>query len=105
MNAEAGRRHALLIFARTFDDESLRDLSKSSEEVDMLARVLADPEIGAFTVEQLIDRPCRDIQVAIARACQKAGREDVLVIYYSGHGIVDDNGRLFLGTRDSELEI
>jgi hypothetical protein len=50
-------RAALLIASMTYDDSRLREMRSPAQDVAALQEVLADPRIGDFRVESLIDRP------------------------------------------------
>lgn len=105
MSSPAGRRYALLIGVGTFLDDRITDLPSAVSAAEALAEALEAADLGGFEVERLLDPTQRDLQVSIARLCDRAGREDVVVIYYSGHGIKNLNGHLFLPGRDTELEV
>jgi hypothetical protein len=42
------------------------------------------------------------VRRAIARFFDNANRDDLLVFYFSGHGIKDDSGQLYLAVKDTE---
>jgi hypothetical protein len=98
-------RDALLIYSSDYIDNRLRSVVTPVAEIEGLAAVLGDPELGAFNVTRLVNREIQEVRVAIARFCQNRQRDDVVLIHYSGHGIKDENGRLFLGLKDTEVDI
>jgi TIR domain/Caspase domain len=102
---DAEERHALLIGGARFDDTRLGTLPSAADDVQQLAAVLGDSALGGFRIETLVDETCRTIQVAIARLCLQARKNDVVVVYYSGHGVVDHDGQLYFAARDTEVDV
>jgi len=97
-----GRKLALLIANSVYDDTNLNRLVTPESDVDALAKVLLDPEIGGFDeVNTLKNEIARSITVAIARFFAKKKRDDLLLLYFSGHGILDSRGGLYLAGRDT----
>jgi hypothetical protein len=95
-------RIALLIANGTYDDPAFRALARPTTDVEALSRVLADPAIGEFdTVVPLIDADCNTIRKAVAGLYKKRSSDDVLLMFYAGHGVKDDFGELHLVTRDT----
>ncbi|WP_341514534.1 caspase family protein (plasmid) [Rhodococcus qingshengii] len=79
--------------------EALPPLDSVSANLTDLRQLLTDPDLGTFTSEhcELLENPQRPHQIGdiIASAAREA--EDVLLVYYAGHGLVDSRGRLYLG--------
>lgn len=98
------RREALLICAETFSDATFRRLRSPSVDVSGLAAVLEDKSIGAFHVEQMIDRPCHDVRRSVERFYQDREPDDLLLLYLSGHGHRDMFGRLHFICADTEMK-
>jgi hypothetical protein len=97
------RKLALIIGSGAFEDVRLARLNKPAVDVAGLARVLSDPAIGCFDeVNTLVDSLSADVRRAIARFFAQKSRDDTLLLYYSGHGLRDDRGRLFLAAKDTE---
>ena len=44
----------------------------------------------------LIDLPKQEITTSMERFFSGAGRDDRLLLYYSGHGLLDVNNRLYI---------
>ncbi|MGN2638577.1 hypothetical protein ACTD5D_20845 [Nocardia takedensis] len=69
-----------------------------------LRRFLTDPAAGTFAAEHctLLHQPNRSDQIgeAVGRAARAA--TDVLLVYYTGHGLLDRQGRLHLAMADSD---
>ncbi|WON72889.1 caspase, EACC1-associated type [Nitrosospira sp. Is2] len=102
----AGARYAVLIGSSIFPDEpKLLPLSAPEKDVDGLAAVLRSPERGCFSdVSVLKNRPQFEIIRNIQRTLNRAGRDDLVVLYYSGHGKLNRAGQLHLAAFDTVLD-
>jgi tetratricopeptide (TPR) repeat protein len=97
------RRSALLIANSEYEDSGLRRLVAPARDAEALGRVLADPDVGGFEVKTLLSRPAREVNVEIERFFLNRKSEDLLLLYYSGHGLRDDDGQLYLTAADTQL--
>jgi formylglycine-generating enzyme required for sulfatase activity/uncharacterized caspase-like protein len=71
------------------------------KDVDALYRVLVDPERGDFLSENIIclKNPDRQkMEDAIHSLFHDRQKEDLVLFYFSGHGIKDAKNKLYLGT-------
>lgn len=107
--AHAPRRIALLVGVGQFDDAEWRKLRYPEKDAADLARVLGDPQRGAFThVETVRDATRQGIRDALQRLSE-GGRDerDTVVLYLSSHGTLarDARGQLrrYLVTRDTRM--
>jgi hypothetical protein len=101
-----GRRRAILIAASEFPEEpSLQTLRCPKNDVAGLAEALTSPDFGLFTDPlTFINEPSHSTLRAINRVFKEAGRDDQILIYYSGHGKQDGVGNLYLATSDTEAD-
>jgi caspase domain-containing protein len=68
--------------------------------------VLADPALGGFApVETLRDAPSAEIRKRAVAFLRAAEPGDTVLIYYSGHGKLDDGFNLYLCSSDSEVAL
>lgn len=88
------KRYAVLIGASQFPDEpGLQNLSCPENDVDDLDAVLRDPKRGAFTETHLLKNSAHyEALLAINKVLKRAGKDDLVFIYYSGHGKLDSAG-------------
>jgi hypothetical protein len=98
-------RLALIIANSEFDDPRLTRLATPSRDAEALTQVLGDPAIGSFEVTLLANKTLRVVRREIARLYQRKKRGDLLLLYYSGHGIKDDYGDLYLAVKDTETDV
>ncbi|MGW4124426.1 caspase family protein [Nocardia sp. NPDC004711] len=94
-------RSALIIANATYTDQDLIKLRAPVRDADAMADVLADPQIGAFAVTRVVDKPQREIQRAIATFLANRGVQEVVLVYLSCHGVLDQWGRLHFATIDT----
>lgn len=66
-----------------------------------LAEVLGDNEIGDYQVSILENRPSHEVRLRINEVFNQAGGDDLVLLYFSGHGVKDEAGRLHLVTTDT----
>ncbi|MEK7276355.1 MAG: caspase family protein, partial [Chloroflexota bacterium] len=101
-----GQKFALIIGNSEYEDASLRRLVTPGGDVDALASVLKDSAIGAFDdVQTLLNESSASIRRAIARFFAKRKSDDLLLLYFSGHGVLDEQGHLHLAARDTERDL
>jgi formylglycine-generating enzyme required for sulfatase activity len=99
-------RFALIIANSEFDDDpKLSQLVAPSRDAEALAEILSDPNIGGFEVTLRVNETMKVVRREIARLYQRRKKSDLLLLYYSGHGIKDDYGDLYLAVRDTEIDI
>ncbi|MBT9548654.1 MAG: caspase family protein [Candidatus Sericytochromatia bacterium] len=99
-------KQALLIGIGTFKHSQfgLNKLNSVANDVSAMERVLGNPEIGGFDVKKLIDVDFSLLQEEIAEFFSKSSKEDVKLLYFSGHGILDDNGKLYFAATNTKKE-
>jgi hypothetical protein len=103
----AGRYRALLIGNSTYpaDEHNLQTLKGPVKDIAVLNRALIDRETGLFAdvdVALLPEATSSRVIRTMGRFFGTAARDDVLLVYFSGHGKLDQNGRLHLCMQDTE---
>jgi hypothetical protein len=102
-----GRYRALLIGNSTYpaDEHNLQTLKGPVKDIAALNRALIDPGSGLFADADVTLLPeatsSRAIR-ALGRFFGTAARDDVLLVYFSGHGKLDHSGRLHLCMQDTD---
>ncbi|MFK8911310.1 caspase, EACC1-associated type [Streptomyces sp. YS-3] len=91
-----GRRLALLVATYEYQDAGLRRLTAPAHDAESLAAVLRDPEIADFEVTTLVNEPHHRVGEAIGDLFRDRRRDDLTLLYFTGHGLKDDEGRLHL---------
>ncbi|HEV7507737.1 MAG TPA: caspase family protein [Thermoanaerobaculia bacterium] len=99
------RKVALLIGNSTYGP-GLPPLEKPDADIAALAKVLADPAIGGFDdVKPLLDANSDKTRREVARFFSGRSPDDLLLLYFSGHGLRNDRGGLYLAVQDTEAEL
>ncbi|MFD8308494.1 beta-propeller fold lactonase family protein [Streptomyces sp. NPDC059690] len=98
------RRTALLIATYDYEDAGLRRLTAPAHDADALAAVLEHPDIAGFDVTTLINEPHYRVGEAIADLYRERRRDDLTLLYFTGHGLKDDDGRLYLATANTRRD-
>ncbi|MBR7833136.1 caspase family protein [Actinospica durhamensis] len=99
------RSRAVLIGASQYEERELTGIAAISNNLTDLAAVLTDPDRGGLRPEvcTVIADPKspQDLGVALTDLAQEA--EDVLIVYYAGHGLIAQPGSLYLAVERSSL--
>ncbi len=98
----AGRRLALVVATATYADPTLAKLRAPGRDATDLAAVLEDAAVGGFEVEMVLDAPAESMRRRIAQFCGQTGPNDLALVYLSCHGVLDDRGRLYYATGDTD---
>jgi hypothetical protein len=100
----AAGRKALLVATYAYEDPGLRRLTAPGHDAEGLAEVLRDPTVAGFDVTVLINEPTHLVGEAIADFYGDCRRDDLTLLYFSGHGLKDDNGRLYLAMANTRRD-
>lgn len=95
------RRLALLVATDSYEDPGLSRLVSPAADVEALASVLADPDVAGFEVTTLVNEPHHRVGAAVGDLLRDRRRDDLTLLYFTGHGLKDDAGRLYLATTDT----
>jgi hypothetical protein len=100
----ASRRRALVVATYEYADGGLRRLAAPEHDAESFAEVLKDEAIAGFDVTMLVNQPHHVVGEAIADFYGAAGRDDLTLLYFTGHGLKDDEGRLYLAMTNTRRE-
>jgi formylglycine-generating enzyme required for sulfatase activity len=99
-------RRALLIGNGAFDDPRLAPMMAPREDVRDLEAALRRDDLAGFDTTVLPeDADLGTVNSEIATLFHNREPEDTLVLYYSGHGVKDDHGDLFLALKTTDCDI
>lgn len=91
-------KSALLIGTSEYQT-GLEALPGSLRDVEALKQVLEDPNIGNFhDVKTIFNPDLQTMQSEIEILFTEAEKGDLVVLYFSGHGIKDETGKLYFAT-------
>jgi hypothetical protein len=94
-------RLALVIANAEYDDEGLAGLVSPALDASGLADVLADPATCGFAVSTVINGRSDEVGRAVEDFLAERDRGDLLLLYFSCHGLKDEHGRLYFAARNT----
>ncbi|HEY0401554.1 MAG TPA: caspase family protein, partial [Blastococcus sp.] len=89
-----GGRKALVVATYAYSDGGLKQLEAPEHDAESFASVLEDPAIAGFDVTMLVNQPHYVVGEAIADFYTGCRSDDLTLLYFTGHGLKDDEGRL-----------
>ncbi|SMD25917.1 caspase, EACC1-associated type [Kibdelosporangium aridum] len=103
MTTMDGARSALIIATDQYTDPGLRQLRAPASDARALAAVLRDPAIGGFDVHTLLNEPAHEVNLAVEEFFADRRPDDLLLAYFSCHGIKDEDGELYFAAENTRL--
>lgn len=95
---------ALLIGVGEYGN-GLSSLPAAPKDVEAMREVLENIEIGGFDqVTPLINPERQAMEEAIYRLFANRKKDDLLLLFFSGHGVKDDSGNLYLAAHNTRKE-
>ncbi|MEH2176239.1 caspase family protein [Nostoc sp.] len=92
---------ALLIGVSEYEP-GLTPLPAAAKDIKAMQRVLENTEIGGFDEVTLLLNPQQhEMGVAIQTLFDGRQRDDLVLLFFSGHGIKDENGELYFAARNT----
>ncbi len=106
MPESVGRRRALLLGVGQYDArDDLPPLHTPAADIRALGKVLLDKERCRFDeVKEVCDAEAHRLVESVDALFASAGRDDLVLIYFSGHGKLSPKGGLHLCARNTKLE-
>ena len=97
-------KFALVIANTEYQDANFAKLTAPGKDAEEFAQVLR--ELATFDeVQVLLNEGEGKTRRSIARFFSERKRDDLLLLYFSGHGVRNDVGQLFLAAHDTEINI
>ncbi len=95
-------KYALIIANTEYSDPNLAQLSSPGKDAEELARVLKDKDIAAFDdVRVVINQAESFVREKIDEFFDLKKPDDLLLLYFSGHGVRDEMGALYLAVKNT----
>src|SRR6185503_3275112 len=95
-------KFALIIGNTEYIDPGLAQLTAPGKDAEDFARVLEDQDIGAFdNVKILFNQLSSTVRESIDEFFDQKKPDDLLVLYFSGHGVRDELGSLYLAVKNT----
>ncbi|GLS29597.1 Uncharacterized protein, contains caspase domain [Mesorhizobium albiziae] len=98
-------KYAFLFGNSTYQDARLNGLNAPIKDVQALSKALSDPEVAGFNdVEWAINGSAGIVQVNLAKFLKQRSRDDVVLVYFTGHGLLDAENQLYLALSETNPE-
>lgn len=98
-----GVRVALLIGTKRYEDRTFASLRAPDADLSALAAVLRSPNICGFDyVQTMLDASASEARIAVSMLLTRAAPDDLVLIYFTGHGVLDEQGQLYFCLRDTQ---
>ena len=101
---QVGKRYALLVGTARSRDSRLPTLAGVSDDVTQLQAYLSTHMASYNDVSVILDGSRQQIKNSLDATLGKVEPEDSVLFFFSGHGVQDDGGNLFLATEDTNLD-
>ncbi len=91
---------ALLIGVSEYEP-GLTPLPAAIRDIEAMRRVLGSPKLGGFDqVKPLLNPNPMEMQIEIQAAFSSSrNKDDLVLLFFSGHGVRDERGKLYLASR------
>jgi uncharacterized caspase-like protein len=98
-------KFALLIGNDQYQDEQFGSLTVPAHDVKALKTTLGNSSIGGFDqVDILLNGSLEKIMAAIGDLFTNKNKDDLLLLYFSGHGALDRAGQLYLAVNQTQFK-
>ena len=97
-------RHALIVAASKYRDTRLPPLGAPGQDARRLREVLRNADIGGFEVQLALNSGVQKLRLTLEAFFSKRARDDLLLVHFSGHGLKDDEGQLYLAAADTQVD-
>jgi formylglycine-generating enzyme required for sulfatase activity len=97
---------ALLIGVSDYEP-GLEPLPSAIRDIEAMQQVLANPEMGDFAIADITVLPNPDrqtMETAIYRLFANRQKDDLVLLYFSGHGVLDDSHEFYFSSRSTQKE-
>ncbi|MBE9067151.1 GUN4 domain-containing protein [Leptolyngbya cf. ectocarpi LEGE 11479] len=94
-------KFALLIGVSDYS-ENLPTLPSATQDVAAMKRMLGNPDLGGFQVQTLLNPMREALAQNIERWLNSKQADDTVLLYFSGHGLKDEQRNLYIGATNTE---
>ena len=101
-------RFALLIGISKYDSPLVTPIPSAKEDIYAFQKVLVNSSTGLFPPKNVLvlENPSRmEMESEVYNLFKNKKPEDVALLFFSGHGILDDWNQFYFATRDTNIEI
>ncbi|GAX42887.1 GUN4 domain-containing protein [Tolypothrix sp. NIES-4075] len=94
------KKVALLVGVSSYQ-QGLSALPSATKDAKAIKQVLQHPDIGGFVetdITSLLNQPQKKVEDAIYSLFNNCSPDDLVLFYFSGHGVKDEKGNLYIAT-------
>ncbi|QLE56662.1 tetratricopeptide repeat protein [Nostoc sp. TCL26-01] len=96
---------ALLIGVSEYES-GFKELPAAVKDIEAMQRVLKDPEMGEFDEVKTLPNPDKQtMESEIETWFSGRDREDLVLLFFSGHGVKDGGNNLYFATRNTRKNV
>jgi uncharacterized caspase-like protein len=102
-----GKNKALIIGINQYEDPGFERLKYAESDAKAIYDVLINPDIGEFAKEDVIlltGKTKPEVEESLETILNQAKKDDLVFIYFAGHGKLDKLGNLCLVTRNTKTD-
>lgn len=100
-----GKKRALVI-GISYKDSEFDELKYAEEDARAIQEILLTPDICDFKEEDIASLTGRvnsnDVRMGLGKTLKNAKENDLILIYFAGHGKLDEDEQLCLATQDTQ---
>lgn len=94
-----GVKRALLIGVSEYG-QGLEPLPGATKDLEEIKRILGSPQLGNFVDVRTLSNPDRqEMEEAIEELFATSTKDDLVLLFFSGHGVKDSSNQLYLANR------
>jgi bifunctional DNase/RNase len=97
-------KFALIVATYEYEDEGLGRLTAPARDAESFAEVLRQRGVADFEVTTLINEPHHRVGAEISAFYRDRRSDDLTLLYFSGHGLKDDDGQLYLAATNTRRD-
>lgn len=97
------RRRALFVGVSRYDHHDIPDLRTPRNDIDAVRRLVCNGRPGAYRADDLcMNETVLTVKRRLETFFDGAGEEDVLLLFFAGHGLRDDEGQVYFAASDTD---
>ncbi len=102
-----GKKKALVVGINEYEDTGFDQLKYAESDAKAIYSILVNPDIGDFPKEDVVlltGKPKSEVEENLESILNEAKREDLVCIYFAGHGKLDKSANLCLAARNTKID-
>jgi TPR repeat protein len=100
------KKKAIIVGINEYDDPGFENLKYAESDAHAIYDVLSNPDIGGFSKDDIVlltGKSKSDVEESLETVLDEAKRDDMVFVYFAGHGKLDKTGELCLAARNTKV--